>query len=66
MDTIHLIGAEDVRQAGNTMSSAAREMRSAASQIDDSLSAHARFLTDWLQEFKDIMEQALTETKEPT
>jgi len=45
---VHLIGAEDVRSAASTMSSAAHEMQRAASSIEHSLECHQRFLDDWL------------------
>ena len=42
MDTIHLIGAEAVQQAGNRISAAADRMSQAASSIDDSLTRFIR------------------------
>jgi hypothetical protein len=51
-ETMHLVGAEDVRSAGNAMRSAADDMRSAASSIEGSLDRHQRFLEDWLQRFE--------------
>lgn len=56
METMHLIGAEDVRAAANTMRSSADEMQRAASQIDHSLAQHQRFLDDWLQRFQAVIE----------
>lgn len=44
----HLIGAEEVQQAGFTMSTAAAEMQCAASQISEALHTHRRFMDDWL------------------
>ena len=52
---ITLLGAEDVRSAASTMSSAADDMRRAASSIEDSLERHRRFLDDWLQRFGDVL-----------
>ncbi|WP_095081660.1 hypothetical protein [Mesorhizobium sophorae] len=55
---MHLIGAEEVRSAGNAMSGAASEMRGAASSIDSAFERHHRFLDDWLQRFEAAMERA--------
>lgn len=51
-DYITLMGVDDVRSAGNRMSSAADTMRTAAGQIDESLRRHEQFLDDWLQRFE--------------
>jgi hypothetical protein len=56
-DYVTLLGADDVRVAGNRMSSAADTMRSAAGSIDDSLRQHQQFLERWLQEFSSVLEQ---------
>jgi hypothetical protein len=45
---VHLIGADDVRSAGHTMSSAADRMQQAASSIAYAFESHQRFLDDWL------------------
>lgn len=57
-DYVTLIGADDVRSAGNTISRAADEMRSAASAIDFAFERHQRFLDDWLQRFEAAIERA--------
>lgn len=41
MNTVHLIGAEEVSSAASRMVSAAAEMRSAAGTIDEALHRHA-------------------------
>lgn len=55
MDTITLIGAEDVRAAGRNVQGAAQEMKAAASYIEDSLERHRRFLDDWLQRLEIVL-----------
>lgn len=55
---VHLLGAEDVRAAGNAMRSAADDMRQAASSIDSVLERHQRFLDDWLIRFTEAMQIA--------
>lgn len=45
---INLLGAEDVRSAGNRMASAAEDMNRAAGTIAESLERHQRFMDDWL------------------
>lgn len=54
-DYITLLGAEDVRSAASTMSSAAREMLQAGSNIDDALRQHQRFMDDWLSRFEQVL-----------
>ena len=56
-DYIHLIGAEDVRRAGATISGAATTMQRAASQIEDSLDRHRMFLEEWLSRFEAIIKE---------
>jgi hypothetical protein len=46
METIHLIGAEDVRRAGNEISSAADQIQRAASGFDNSAERLTRQLED--------------------
>lgn len=55
MDSIHLIGAEDVQRAGHHISVAAEQMGRAAGNIDESLERHRRFLDDWLQRFEQVL-----------
>jgi len=57
METIHLIGAEDVRAAGSAMRSAAADMNRAAASIDESLSRHHNFLDDWLSRLEQILKE---------
>jgi hypothetical protein len=56
MDNIHLIGADDVRAAGNSIRGAAEVMSSAALTIDGALERHQRFLDDWLVRFEAVMQ----------
>lgn len=57
-DYITLLGAEDVRSAARTMSSAASEMHRAASSIAYALEAHQRFMDDWLLRAQAVAEDA--------
>lgn len=57
MDSIYLVGSEDVRAAGNTISGAADTMRQAANNISGSMEEHQRFMTNWLQGLREIMEK---------
>lgn len=52
VDNIYLVGSEDVRNAGQAMSSAAAEILRAANLISQALYDHQRFLDDWLERFK--------------
>lgn len=56
MESIHLIGAEDVSRAGYTMRDAAREMRDAANIISGALEDQRRFMEDWLTRFEQAMQ----------
>ena len=58
METIHLIGTEEVTRAGHNMNSAAESMRRAADQIDVSL---YRFL----ERFEDLVARMEQATKPP-
>jgi hypothetical protein len=58
MDYVQLIGAETVQSAGVNMRNAADQMSRAASQIEDSLQRHQRFLDDWLQRLSDVFDAA--------
>ena len=55
MDTVRLIGTEDVIRAGHAMNSAADTMLSAARNMDSALVAHQRFMDDWLQRFDAVI-----------
>ena len=55
MDTMILVGADDVRVGGSAVREAAREMSVAAGRIEYALQQHERFLTDWLIQFRDIL-----------
>ena len=51
-----LLGAEDVRSAGNTMSSAADTINRACCGMEEALRRHELFLDDWLTRFRDALE----------
>jgi hypothetical protein len=52
---VHLIGAESVQSAGNTMRHAADDMNRAAAAFEESLFNLKRFMDDWLVRFEDIV-----------
>ena len=52
---MNLMGAEDVRRAGNMMSSAADEMKRAATQMDESLYRHQQWADEWLNRLEEIL-----------
>lgn len=60
METVVLLGAEGVQNAGHQMSSAAHEMQRAASFIQESLTQHERFLENWLMDFRATLEESRT------
>lgn len=51
-DFIYLVGAEDVRSAGNTIASAATDMRAAVNNLDGVLLRHQTFMDEWLIRFE--------------
>lgn len=57
-DYITLLGADDVRQAGNTISRAAVDMNHAAGQLEGSFQRFYQFMDDWLYRFQEIMEKS--------
>lgn len=57
MQTVHLIGAEDVRSAGNRMSDAAAEMNRAASNIGYAIERHAQAMEDFISRFEAAVEK---------
>lgn len=55
METMILVGAEDVRHGGNACREAGSDMQGAASRIEFALDQHQRFLDDWLSRFQDAL-----------
>jgi hypothetical protein len=47
-----LIGADDVRSAGNSIRHAAEDIRAAANTMDSALEQHRNFLNDWIGRFE--------------
>ena len=60
MENIFLIGSEDVRRAGSTISSAADSMQSAASSIASSMEEQKRFLDEFICRFEEAVKQITT------
>jgi len=52
---IHLVGAEQVQNAANSMRSTAAEMQAAVRNMEGSLERHRRWADDWLQTFEKIL-----------
>lgn len=52
---IHLVGAETVQHAANSMGSAAETMKRAAGEIDDTFQRQRMWLEDWLQRFENVL-----------
>lgn len=55
MESVFLVGSEDVRNAGHRMTSAATDMKQAASQIEFALQQHQRFLDEWLGRLETVL-----------
>jgi hypothetical protein len=56
MENVYLVGAEDVRSAGHTISSAATDMKQVASSIDWSVQQLARILEEHTQRMESILD----------
>lgn len=59
-DYVTLVGAEDVRAAGNRIASAASEMNGAAGSIEGALRQHQMFLDGWLMRFEIALSTSAT------
>ena len=57
METIHLVGTEQVERAAAGMRGAAADMHAAANNIQFALEQHQRFMQQWLEDFRAIMEK---------
>lgn len=55
METMVLMGSEDVRRAAGQMQDAAQTIGNAASSIEFALRQHQQFLDDWLARFADVL-----------
>lgn len=64
MQTVILIGAEDVSRAGYVIRDAAQTMSGAASTMSESLERHQRFMEDWLDRYIKLIEAE--QTPQPT
>lgn len=58
MDSIHLLGAEDVRSAANSMRSAADSMQSAASTISNAVDQFGRQFYDHISQLQCFVDEA--------
>ncbi len=62
MDSLYLVGSEDVKNAGYAMKEAATEMKNASSWILEALQQHQQFLDDWLMRFETILKERGSES----
>jgi hypothetical protein len=60
-DYVTLVGAEDVRSAGNTMRQAADTMGSAVGSLTWALEQHQRFMDDWLQRLDATLQDRISD-----
>ena len=58
MDTVLLVGAEQVQSASHTIREAAHSMKQTASHIDYLLQQQRQFLDDWLLRFENILKDS--------
>ena len=57
MDYVTLIGAEDVRSAGNSIRQGAADMQRAADSIESTLMTFRSLMEDWLFQFERIVDK---------
>ena len=57
MDTITLIGAENISRAGWQMHDAAERMANVSANMQSVFEAHQRFLDDWLLRFEAVLDK---------
>ena len=58
MDTMLLIGADDVRAGGYAVGRGAQEMKNAAATMDYSLQQHRQWMDEWLMRFESVVQAA--------
>lgn len=56
METMHLIGSEEVSRAGHNMQAAAESIRHSANQISDALERHAQRMQEALATLETILD----------
>ena len=59
MDTMYLVGSEDVMRAGHNIASAASDMQRAADTISAAFEQQQRWMDSWLDRLKDVLEGSL-------
>ena len=58
METMILVGSEEVSRAGHNMLRAAEQMANVSGNMQSVLEAHQRFLDDWLARFEVALREA--------
>lgn len=64
MRDIVLIGADDVRRAGNTISSAAELMSRTQGYEAEELQRHRIFMDEWLQRFENALQSHVDQLRD--
>ena len=59
METMYLMGSEDVKSAGIFMKEAASAMQTAANQITEALDRHSQFMDAWLVRLEVLLEDQI-------
>lgn len=57
MESIYLVGSDEVRSAASRIANAAEEMQRAAGRISDVYFQHERFLERWLGDLQTILQE---------
>jgi hypothetical protein len=65
VESIYLMGSEDVQRAASRIASAAEEMQRAGSNMAGAFEQHQRFMDDWLSRLEAALSQSsVHESKE--
>lgn len=64
MNSVNLIGAEQVNTAGHRMLVAAEQMANVSANMQTVFSQHQRFLDDWLLRFETVIQRAAASQEE--
>lgn len=57
METIYLVGAEDVLRAGNNISGAADTIQSAANSMSGTFGEQKRYMEEWMYRFETAIDK---------
>ncbi|KKN84407.1 hypothetical protein LCGC14_0288690 [marine sediment metagenome] len=54
---VHLVGAEQVRNAASSIQASAETMRHSSSFLTEALAQHQRFMSEWIERFENALDK---------